>query len=194
MADSTPTKPKSVLAERYQVPSEQLTDGEVTLRRWHLPDAPALLAAASASLPELQRWMPWAAHGYTLDDATSFLRVAVADWDAGRGYNYAVVVDGRVLGSFGLMEPASGAVGVGMGYWLATEATGRGLATRAAGMLTRAAFECGAELVQIWHRVENARSRAIPERLEYRFVGEREDLQISERGAMGLWQKDKPEA
>ncbi|KAM3494083.1 hypothetical protein MY3957_002679 [Beauveria namnaoensis] len=191
MADSTPSKPKSVLAEQYKVPAEQLHDDEVTLRRWHLSDAQRLFEAAESSLPELKAWMPWAAHGYTLKDAETFLRITTADWDRGADYNYAILVNEQIIGSCGLMSPARGYVGMGMGYWLATPMTGRGLATKAAALLTRAAFDCGAELVQIWHAVGNGKSRAIPERLGYEFLGDFEDLQIAERGAMGLWQKDR---
>ncbi len=193
MADSTLPKQKAVLADRYSVPPEQLSDGEVTLRRWYISEAQDLYVAAAASLPELQLWMPWAADGYTLADAATFIRAAADGWDKGEAYNYAVVVEDRVVGSFGLMPPARGGAGMGMGYWLATAATGRGLATRAAALLTDAAFEAGAEMVQIWHRAENGKSRAVPQRLGYRYLGEHHDLPIAECGLMGLWQKDRPE-
>ncbi|KAJ6788730.1 hypothetical protein PWT90_03928 [Aphanocladium album] len=192
MAVSTLAK-KPVPADRYKVPAEQLSDGEVTLRRWQMGDAQSLLAAAEVSLPELKAWMPWAANGYTLEDAETFLSITTADWDKGRGYDWAIVVDAEVVGSCGLMTPAKGSDGMGMGYWLATPVTGRGLATRAAALLTQAAFDCGAESVQIWHKVANGKSRAIPERLGYRFLGQYDDLQIRESGEMGLWQKDKPQ-
>ncbi|KAM3506235.1 hypothetical protein MY11210_007631 [Beauveria gryllotalpidicola] len=191
MAESTPPKPKSVLAEQYKVPAEQLHDGDVTLRRWHPSDAQRLFDAAESSLPELKAWMPWAANGYTLQDAETFLRITTADWDRGAGYNYAILANEQIIGSCGLMSPARGDVGMGMGYWLATPMTGRGLATKAAALLTRAAFGCGAELVQIWHAVGNGKSRAVPERLGYEFLGDFEHLQIAEPGAMGLWQKDR---
>ncbi|XWW96098.1 hypothetical protein V2A60_004068 [Cordyceps javanica] len=190
MAVSTPPEPKPVLGGRYRVPPEQLSDGDVTLRRWHTKDAGDLLAAALPSLPELKAWMPWAANGYTLEDAETFLSLTTAEWGEGKVYNYALIVDEKIVGSFGLMNPAKGSAGMGMGYWLATPMTGRGLATKAAGLLTTAAFDCGAELVQVWHAVANVKSRAVPERLGYQYLGQYEDLQIAERGAMGLWQKD----
>ncbi|OAA72896.1 acetyltransferase [Akanthomyces lecanii RCEF 1005] len=192
MADSIPPLQKPVLGDRYKVPAEMLSDGEVTLRRWQLSESQSLFEAAEPSLPELRVWMPWAANGYTLADAEAFLRIAADGWTKGEAYNYAVVVDGRTVGSFGLMEPAQGSVGMGMGYWLATAVTGRGLASRAAALLTQAAFDCGAELVQIWHQAKNGKSRAIPQRLGYQFLGEFDDLKISEPGMIGLWQKDRP--
>lgn len=189
MADATPP-----VLTQYKVPADQLGDGNVTLRRWQKEDAPGLLAAAEDALPELKMWMPWAANGYTLKDAESFLAISTAAWDKGREYDYAIVVDGTIAGSCGLMTPALGSLGMGMGYWLATSVTGRGSATKAAALLTQAAFDCGAEVVQVWHKVANDKSRAIPKRLGYRFLGEHDDLQISEPGLMGLWQMDRPAA
>ncbi|KAJ3480694.1 hypothetical protein NLG97_g8009 [Lecanicillium saksenae] len=193
MADSTPPE-KPVLADRYKVPAEQLSDGVVTLRRWQVEDAQKLFAAAEPSVAELKAWMPWAANGYTLEDAETFLSITTVDWDKGRGFDFAIVANDKVVGSCGLMSPAMGSDGMAMGYWLSTPATGRGLATKAAALLTQAAFDCGAELVQIWHKVANGKSRAIPERLGYRFLGQYDNLQIREPGEMGLWQKDKPKA
>lgn len=186
---SEPQKP--VLGDTYPKPPELLHDGNLTLRRWKIADAPALHAAAEASLTELKAWMPWAKNGYTLDDAKAFITMTSPEWDAGKVYNYAVVVDNEIIGSFGLMDPVLGNTGMGMGYWLATPATGKGLATRAAGLLTRTAFDLGAELVQIWHHVDNGRSKAVPRRLGYRFLGEQLSPKVNEEGPHGFWQLDR---
>ena len=106
-------------------------------------------------------------------------------------YNFAVIVNNEVIGSFGLMSAIVGNAGMGVGYWLATPATGKGLATRAAGLLTRTAFDLGAELVQIWHHAGNARSMAIPRRLGYRFLGVQSVPKLEEEGPLGVWQLDR---
>lgn len=191
MADATASRATYLLGDRYQVPPDQLSDGEVTLRRYHINDASDLFAAAEKSLPELTAWMPWAANGYTLADAESFLKTSTGEWVGKKGYNYALVINGEICGSFGLMNPVIGDAGMGMGYWLGTPWTGRGYATRAASLLTQAAFDCGAEAVQIWHDSRNGKSRAIPERLGYRYLGEYNSLEIIEKGPHGVWQIDK---
>lgn len=189
MTTSEPKKP--VLGDNYPKPPELLHDGELTLRRWNIADAPALHSAAAASLPELKVWMPFAKNGYTLDDAKGFLTMTSPEWDDGKAYNYAVIVDDKIVGSFGLMDPLVGNVGMGIGYWLATPATGKGLATRAAGLLTKTALDLGAELVQIWHHVDNERSKAVPRRLGYRFLGEQLSPRLNEEGLHGVWQLDR---
>lgn len=120
--------------------------------------------------------------------ANSFLNITTAEWDNGKEYNWALIVDGDVVGSFGLMDPIVGDVGMGMGYWLATPVTGRGRATKAAGLVTKTAFELGAEVMQIWHHVDNTRSKAIPKRLDYRFFGKQLSPRPSEQGLHEIWQ------
>lgn len=192
MADTT-KKPKVALADKYKVPAELLTDGEITLRRWHITDADALHAAAAASLPELQRWMPWAAHGYTLADAVTFINSTTGDWEHGEDYTFALIVDGEIVGSVGLMRPVVGDMGMATGYWIKTVVTGRGLATKATALLTKTAFALGAEAMQIWHHVDNEKSRAIPARLGFRCLGEWDDLEIGSGGMHGVWQMDRPD-
>ena len=157
---------------KIQPPAPLLTDGDLTLQRWQLADAEDLLAAVTQSIHELRRWMPWAADGYTLADAQSFLAFATAAWDAGEEYNFAVVVNGRISGSCGLMRPVSAAAHtLEIGYWLARDVTRRGLATRAAALLVRTAFASGAKHVQIRHDELNSRSAAIPRRLGFTCLG-----------------------
>ena len=81
---------------------------------------------------------------------------------------------------------------MGMGYWVATPVTRRGLATRAARLLTRTAFEAGAEVVQIWHLVNNEGSKAVPSKLGYRFVAERMLPETRFEGLHWVWEMDRP--
>ncbi|EFZ03377.1 acetyltransferase (GNAT) domain protein [Metarhizium robertsii] len=182
------TPPRTIRA-----PPERLVEGDLVLRRWKLSDAAELHAAASGSAVELARWMPWAADGYDLTKAQQFLDFTSKAWDNGESYDFAIIVDGRISGSFGLMTPATKAPNtLEVGYWLAKEATGRGLATRAASLLTRTAFAVGAEHVQIRHDERNHRSGAIPRRLGFKSLG-LESLPAGKGGGKEvsvLWQKD----
>lgn len=175
----------------FPAPPETLTDGDLVLRKWRQSDAAALGAAASASLPELQRWMPWAKDGYGQAQAEAFLKFCDADWISGENYNYAVIVDGRPCGSFGIMAPTSKKEhALELGYWLATEVTGRGLATRACVLLTRTAFDMGAQHVQIRHNEQNSRSAAVPKRLGFTCLGAGHGC--APAGDV-IWQVDRPD-
>ncbi|TWU73124.1 hypothetical protein ED733_000850 [Metarhizium rileyi] len=175
-------------------PPELLIEGDLVLRRWQFSDAEDLNAAATSSATELARWMPWATDGYNLTKAREFLDFTNKAWRAGETYDFAIIVDGLISGSSGLMKPGSKAPPntLEVGYWLAIEATGRGYATRAASILTRTAFEMGAEHVQIRHAELNHRSSAIPRRLAFKPLG-LHNLPAPRGGGevvSMLWQKD----
>ncbi|OAA77393.1 Acyl-CoA N-acyltransferase [Akanthomyces lecanii RCEF 1005] len=158
-------------------PRETLTDGTVTLRRWHASDADALFRIITASRGRLAAWMPWAARkdAYERDEAVGFTARTSKRWDGDEGWDYAITTsaDGgeAVIGSCGLRRREDHP-GVDAGYWLADGHTGKGYATRAVWMLTEEAFEMLAPSVRIVHDQANEKSRGVPARLGYECQGE----------------------
>ncbi|EHK26513.1 uncharacterized protein TRIVIDRAFT_52424 [Trichoderma virens Gv29-8] len=155
------------------LPPEEAVDGEIQLRRWRSDDVATLHALVNRSLPELSPWMPWAANGYSKEDAVEAIRLGSEGWDAGEEFEYAIVVDGQVRGSCRIVK--RGGPGVfELGYWLGSGETGRGLATRASALLVGIAFDQGADCVEVRNDESNARSGLIPLRLGFNCLGPRE--------------------
>ncbi len=148
-----------------------LPAGPVELRRWHGGHAEQLRASVSASFAELHAWVPWAAEPPTADGMRDVVTAGVTAFDADRDWTYVVGRPGRdeVLGSAGLHSRGPSRT-VEIGYWIRTDATGRGYATAAARALTTAAFEhlVDVDRTEIWVDVANVRSDAVPGRLGYR--------------------------
>ena len=96
-------------------PPETLCHGQISLRRWRPDDAAALLAAVIASQEHLRPWMPWADQ-YDEDKAAEFLRECDAQWAAGDAFAYAIIADGPIVGSAGLLPHRRRRSGVG--YWV----------------------------------------------------------------------------
>jgi RimJ/RimL family protein N-acetyltransferase len=152
-------------------PATTLTDGVVMLRRWRAADAGAVHRAVNDSLDHLAAWLPWAASGYSEADAVDFLRSSGEQWRHGEAFNYAnVTADNEIVGACGLMARIDPS-GLEIGYWIGKRYTGRGLATRAAALLTTEAFRIGAQHVEIKHLPGNLRSGAIPRRLGFTSLG-----------------------
>lgn len=102
-----------------------------------------------------------------------FLAGCERDWAAGAGFNYAILVDGAVAGSAGLMARI-GPGGLEIGYWVHPAYTRRGLATAASAALTDQAFALqGIERVQIVHDERNSASGGIPRKLGFTEVERR---------------------
>jgi RimJ/RimL family protein N-acetyltransferase len=112
---------------------------------------------------------------YLREHAIEYLRRCEAERAAGKTENFLAVDDeGRILGSFGLMEldraPRYGEIG----YWVAKEARGQGVATRAVALLRDwAARERGLEVVELLIHEDNALSRRVAERTGFLDTGER---------------------
>jgi ribosomal-protein-serine acetyltransferase len=95
-------------------PDEVIEHGQVTLRRFREDDLDVVYRAVTESLDHLYPWMPWAAD-YTRQSAAEFLAKSARDWADGNEYNYAIIADGSLAGSCGLMARIGpGGTGVGV--------------------------------------------------------------------------------
>ena len=124
------------------LPPSRSDSPDFTLRAWSVDDAPRLQKTLEASDAHLRQFTPWVVDGrvpgQSLEDR---LRQHAADFAGGAEWVYGMFrpADDEVLGGCGLY-PRVGPRAIELGYWLAAAHTGRGLATRAAAVLTRFAF------------------------------------------------------
>jgi RimJ/RimL family protein N-acetyltransferase len=111
-------------------PEPPLTDGVVTVRPWGEPgDADAIVAACNdRAIAEFLDMIP---QPYTRSDAETYLEACRIGWRDGANANFAIVVAGMAVGSIGVrwIEPNQGVAEVG--YWVARDARGKGVCTRA---------------------------------------------------------------
>jgi ribosomal-protein-serine acetyltransferase len=138
------------------------------LRPFKPADAGELTEAIAANREHLARWLPWAeTHGF--EDSVDYLDRKRAQIEANDGFEGSIVLDGRIVGGAGFPGVDWINRSTSIGYWLAADAVGRGLMTGAVRALVDHAFGTW-ELhrVIIEAVVDNARSRAIPERIGFR--------------------------
>lgn len=149
-----------------------ITDGTLLLRLPGEPDVDAMVAACQD--PDIPRWT-LVPSPYTREDAVAW--VAHARAVAAQGTELHLLVldarDERLLGSAGLVS-LDRVAGVGeIGYWLAREARGRGVMTRAIGLLRdHAADVLGLTAIDILAHRDNATSRRAAERAGFAPTGE----------------------
>lgn len=156
-------------------PPERIYLDGVVLRRYQATDAPALVAACAASRAELGPWMAWATdEGVTEGALATFIAETTARAAAGHEVVYGLFdpTDGSCLGGCGLHHRAGGPGCIEVGYWLRTDATGRGLMTRTVAALTDLALGLdGVTRVEVHCDATNTRSAAIPARLGFTLTG-----------------------
>jgi ribosomal-protein-serine acetyltransferase len=150
--------------------SERVVEAEraVTIRPFVTADVDAVLEAVHASMEALSVWMPWCHPAYAAEDARAFLRYAEDSRAAGREFHFAIVSerDGRLLGGCGLGGVDGINRSASLGYWVRSDATGRGVATAGARLVARFAFdELALELLEIRASVLNVASQRVAEKL-----------------------------
>lgn len=150
-------------------PAYRIVTARLVLRPWEPRDAPLLKAAIDANLEHLAA-LPWSKQEpQPLAHKTAQLRRFRGMFDLDQDYVYAIfdAAEREVLGSTGLHTRA-GAGAREIGYWVHRAHTGRGLATEAAGALTRVGFEVDeVERIEIHCAPGNAPSAAVARKLGY---------------------------
>jgi RimJ/RimL family protein N-acetyltransferase len=172
----------------------ELDDDGVVVRAYDADDMPQLVHTVNRDLAHLRPWMPWAQQPATVETQTAWWRGTGKRRDDGSfDIAYGVFApDGTLLGGTGFHVRGAPDV-VEIGYWLAADATGRGLMTRVTAALAEVARRLdGVRRVEIKCDVANARSAAIPQRLGFRAVREetREPVAASETGRDVVWALD----
>lgn len=150
-----------------------MVDG-LTLVRADPDHLDRLVEAVNVSLASLRPWMPWAQQPATNASIGSFLEEAVASWEDGRDFHFAMAIAGpvrtapEIAGYCGLHDRV-GPGALEIGYWVRSDRSGRGLATAAAGALARAALALtGIDRVEIRCDPTNLASAAIPPKVGFR--------------------------
>jgi RimJ/RimL family protein N-acetyltransferase len=148
----------------------ELRTDALVLRPWRLDDAAAVTAACQDR--EIARWIPLIPIPYKEKHARAFLEDSVRRFETGEGYGFAVLdaETGALAGSIGIkVQPFSSGH---IGYWVAREARGRGVATTALRTLSRwAVQELGLKRLELVTDPENLASQRVAENAGFRREG-----------------------
>jgi len=154
--------------------SEEIQDGVVLMRPFHLRDADETYEAVRESLTELKPWMSWAYDGYSLQDAKEFIRITRSRWEEGTLYAFVITdaKSGSVLGGCSLSHIHPVYHLCRLGYWVRTSRRGEGIAVRATRLAARYAFEkIGLIRVEVVMAVNNKPSQRVAEKAGAHYEG-----------------------
>ena len=160
-----------------------LTTKRLRLRRFRSGDARPLSEAVGESLPELNRWLPWARGLYGLPQARIFIKSSNRSWRRGRAFDFSITMKDdpdRLAGGVGIWQTSRTQRSGEIGYWVRTDLTGNGVATEAAAALLILGFE-----QMNFHRilmrigVGNHSSRRVAQKLGFSYEGiAREEIMV----------------
>lgn len=127
---------------------------------------PAMWEATQASLPDLQRWLPWAQQA---SEAVSreFAERCENEWLAGQEYAFSIMREREYLGGVGLHPYRLDGLGE-LGYWVRSDERGQGYVPEAGEALVAFSFETvGLYRLEIRAGVENRASQRVAEKLGF---------------------------
>jgi RimJ/RimL family protein N-acetyltransferase len=186
----TAERPARALTPDVHVPDRIELDEGRYLRALTLDDVRALHDAVVASYAELHPWMPWCTEPVEIEEQHAFVERSLKSWESAEAKNFGIFdAEGAFRGTLALMDRA-GPGALEIGYWLRTDATGRGVMTGAVKVLTELGLGLpGIERIEIHCDAANLRSAAVPQRLGYRLDHEetREPGAPGERGREQFW-------
>ena len=147
-------------------------DSRVALRVLREDDAAELYALTDANRAYLRRWVPWVDLVTSEEASRSFRATVTAQREDGRGPTFGILCEDALAGVVGFL-PVDRVNRIGeIGYWLAPRRQGRGVMTQCCHFVVRYGFlTLDLNRIQIAAGTENHESRAIPERLGFKFEG-----------------------
>ncbi|MCB0971184.1 MAG: GNAT family N-acetyltransferase [Acidimicrobiales bacterium] len=167
----------------------------VVVRRWTVADAEVLHALVVDNRDHLRPRMAWVP-----DDPKDLAgrRALIEGWDRawldGGDLVAGIWSAGTPVGGTGLHRRRGPGV-LEIGYWVDRHHLRRGIARRATAVVADLAFGvAGIEAVDVIHDVDNVASRAIPESLGFRWLGEAPSdrpLAAADTGRDGAWRLDR---
>jgi ribosomal-protein-serine acetyltransferase len=135
-------------------------------------DAEEIYTVVRENLEELKLWMPWVTDDYSIDTARDFIKTNLIEFAQNSIFAVAVALNEKIVGTIGLHHLDTNNKSIQIGYWLDKQAQGKGIATKCCRVLINYAFDdLKLNRIQINCNVENAKSRAIPERLCFKLEG-----------------------
>jgi RimJ/RimL family protein N-acetyltransferase len=142
-------------------PSVEVRGERVVLRRWRIEDVPAVAAACRDA--EIARWLAFVPQPYTEEDARVYIEDCI---DAPEHRCPFAITDARGGAVIGSIDIRSNRLRTGhVGYWVAAQARGRGVAPDALRALSGWAFETlGLGRVELVTDPENIASQRVAEK------------------------------
>ena len=144
------------------------SDTGILIRQLTAEDVDALFETVSASLSTLSQWLPWAKSDYTRSDSMNWAVHCQRAWATGTEYHFGVfdAASGCLLGGIGFSHVSPVRRSANLGYWVADEVRGGGVAVSAARIAAAWAFgHLGLQRIEILVQPENTASLRVAVKL-----------------------------
>ncbi|NLA84266.1 MAG: GNAT family N-acetyltransferase [Clostridiales bacterium] len=149
--------------------TKELHTERLVLRRFVIEDAQDMFNNW-ANDPEVTKYLSWEPHG-SIEVTENLLRIWEKDYENPKCYNWAIVFDGHLNGSIGLLNPRDDMGEAEAGYCISKAYWGRGIAAEALAAVLKYAFEeAGFRRIIAKHDVRNPNSGKVMRKCGMKYV------------------------
>jgi ribosomal-protein-serine acetyltransferase len=143
-------------------------DEKTKLKMLNLQDTELLYKLTDQSKESLREWLPFIDYNKSVLDTEAFIRSTMKQFSENNGFQAGIWYDEKIAGVIGFHAINWHNKSTSLGYWLGKGFEGSGLMTKSVKAFVNYAFvELKLNRVEIRAAVENKKSRAIPERLNF---------------------------
>ncbi|QNK64575.1 GNAT family N-acetyltransferase [Pedobacter sp. PAMC26386] len=132
----------------------------------------ALFQAIDNNREHLSTFLPWVDNIKTIENFSNYIEGAELLIQQQKEVSFAILLDGNPVGRIGLHHLNMLNKCAAIGYWLTKEAQGKGIIMKSCEALINYGFQdLGLQRIEIKAAVNNVRSQAIPQKLDFKKEG-----------------------
>ena len=134
--------------------------------------AAALYLAVDNNRKHLSEFLPWVSNMKSVSDFKDYIKNCEDLYKEKREVSFVIISGKEAVGRIGLHHMNYQNKNAAIGYWLTKEAEGKGVITRSCKKLISFGFhELGLHRIEIKAAVNNLKSQAIPQKLNFKKEG-----------------------
>jgi len=133
----------------------------------------------------LGKWLPFPDKTHEVNDSKLFIELMLKERANNQQYGYGIELNGEIVGHISLMHLKDDKDSE-IGFWIASEAAGKGIVTKAANTLTDFGFNSlGLPKIIIRAHPDNVGSNRVAQKAGYKFIGQMND---ETKGPFNVWE------
>jgi ribosomal-protein-serine acetyltransferase len=158
---------------------EHVVNKNISLRLTHVSDSEEVFGVIDSSREQLKKGLSWVDLVKSPRDCKYSAYKAMHQYASNNGFQCNVIYKNKIVGKIGLHGIEWSDKSTSIGYWLAEDYQGRGIMTTCCKCLLNMVFDnLKLNAVYIYVAEDNNKSRAIPERLNFKQHGLKKNAQI----------------
>lgn len=134
----------------------------------------------------LDEFLPWPKFVKEVEDSKEHIEETLSNRENGTSFSYGIQYDSSLIGNISIRNLIDESLLPEIGYWIAEDYSGKGIASAATTAITQFAFHTlGLQKVIIRANPENIASNKVAENAGYTFVGQEPD----DEEILNIWMK-----